>query len=280
MSTILAETDADFAAHWRAWHDQHERRRAGEHGFLAITSIRWLGPAPERFEDVPGEWSSDEDGPVVTLAEGERLELDGQPLSGTHRFGPLPERASLFAYWDVPHERAAVEIARRGGNDIIRPRHPLSRLRLDYAGTPSFAPSLRFVVEGRYMPFTTPREVTVGSVVDGLQHVYEAPGLISFELDGPWSLVAFNGHDGGLHLLFTDRTSGVTSYPANRSLDVAAPDDSGRVLLDFNRAVNLPCAYTPYATCPLPPAENRLGVAIEAGEQKPAPVREIELRGE
>jgi uncharacterized protein len=69
--------------------------------------------------------------------------------------------------------------------------------------------------------------------------------------------------------IFTDATSGVTTYAANRSLQVPAPDSDGTVILDFNRATNLPCAYTEFATCPLPPAGNRLPVAVEAGEQIP-----------
>jgi uncharacterized protein len=74
---------------------------------------------------------------------------------------------------------------------------------------------------------------------------------------------------GSLHILFTDATSGVTTYAANRSLRVQAPDADSTVTLDFNRATNLPCAYTDFATCPLPPAGNRLPVAVEAGEQIP-----------
>ena len=70
-------------------------------------------------------------------------------------------------------------------------------------------------------------------------------------------------------MLFTDATSGVTTYAANRSLFIAAPAEDGSVLLDFNRATNLPCAYTDLATCPLPPTENRLSVAVEAGEKTP-----------
>jgi uncharacterized protein len=269
MTATLTETSAEFAAAWRDWHDRHEAARAAEHGFLAISSIRWLTADAERFDDVPGAWSTGENGPVVELADGESLELDGQTLTGTHRFGPLAERSSQFATWSDGDETAAVEIARRGGNDIIRPRHPGYSIRAQYTGTPAYAPDARFAVEGRYVPFEAPREVTVGSVVDGLSHVYEAPGVVRFELDGPRELVAFNGHGGGLHVLFTDATSGVTTYAANRSLNIAAPDTDGRVLIDFNRATNLPCAYTPFATCPLPPAENRLAVAIEAGEQKP-----------
>ncbi|GLY97486.1 hypothetical protein Acsp02_47400 [Actinoplanes sp. NBRC 103695] len=68
--------------------------------------------------------------------------------------------------------------------------------------------------------------------------------------------------------MFTDETSGVTTYAANRSVTVT-PGPYGTVVLDFNRATNLPCAYTEFATCPLPPPENRLPVAVEAGEQYP-----------
>jgi uncharacterized protein (DUF1684 family) len=101
--------------------------------------------------------------------------------------------------------------------------------------------------------------------------VYDAPGRIEFALDGqPVSLTAFNGPPpGSLFVLFTDETSGVTTYAANRSLKVDPPDADGTVTLDLNRATNLPCAYTEFATCPLPPAENHLPVAVEAGEKKP-----------
>jgi uncharacterized protein (DUF1684 family) len=108
-------------------------------------------------------------------------------------------------------------------------------------------------------------------VVEGLRHVYDAPGEIEFAVDGqPLRLTAFNGRKpGSQHVLFADATSGVTTYPANRSLEVAAPGPGGAVVLDFNRAVNLPCADTEFATCPLPPAGNRLPVAVEAGEKMP-----------
>jgi uncharacterized protein (DUF1684 family) len=101
--------------------------------------------------------------------------------------------------------------------------------------------------------------------------VYDAPGRIEFELDGrQLSLTAFPGHGAGrLMVLFSDATSGVTTYAANRSLALEPPATDGTVVLDFNRAVNLPCAYTDLATCPLPPAENRLPVSVEAGLKIP-----------
>ena len=71
----------------------------------------------------------------------------------------------------------------------------------------------------------------------------------------------------GLFFVLADRTSGHGSYPAGRFLDAGWPGEDGKVVLDFNRAYNPPCAFTLFATCPLPPPENRLDLAITAGEK-------------
>ena len=256
-----------FEADWAAWHQRHEELRAHPRGFLAITGRHWLTPEPQRFDDAPGAWSADDDTVTVTLNDDEDLAVDGEPVHGTYTFAPIPERGQV----NPISGDAAIEVAKRGGNLIVRPRHPDNPLRTGYAGTPAYAPDPRWVIEGRYLPYDEPRDVTVGAVVEGLQHVYEAPGELEFAVDGrTLRLTAFNGRTpGSLHVLFTDATSGVTTYPANRSLEVAAPDADGAVILDFNHAVNLPCAYTEFATCPLPPAGNQLPVAVEAGEKLP-----------
>lgn len=258
-----------FEQQWKQWHTEHEQRRAAPHGFLAITGLHWLNGTPQRFSDAPGSWATGPAGVTVTLAEGEQLTVDGTAVTGTHRFGVLPERADV----KVASGDAVLEVARRGGFDILRPRHPANPRLAAYPGTPAYEPTEKWVVAGRYVAFDEPREVTVGAAVEGLEHVYTAPGRIDFEVGGtPLSLTVFNGDTPDtLFVLFTDATSGVTTYPANRSLAIAAPDPDGGVVLDFNRATNLPCAYTEFATCPLPPAENRLPVAVEAGEQSPAP---------
>jgi hypothetical protein len=256
-----------FEADWAAWHQRHEKLRAHPHGFLAITGRHWLTPEPQRFDDAPGAWSAVAGSVTVTLDDGEELAVDGEPVQGTYQFATIPERGQVNA----TAGDAAIEVARRGGHMIVRPRHPDNPLRTGYDGTPAYAPDPHWVIEGRYLPYDAPRDVTVGAVVEGLQHVYEAPGEIEFAVDGqPLRLIAFNGYKpGSLGVLFTDATSGVTTYPANRSLEVAAPGADGAVILDFNHAVNLPCAYTEFATCPLPPAGNHLPVAVEAGEKLP-----------
>jgi len=272
MSTLQSESvaavdDSAFTAEWQAWHDAHEKNRADPHGFLAVTSLNWLDETPTRYPDAPGSWSTSADGPAVTLADGEELVIDGQRVTGRYAFGVIPERGGVT----VSAGDAQFEVARRGGVDILRPRHPSHPTLVDYTGTPVYPPSPEWRVEGVFVPFDEPKPVTVGSVSEGLEHVYDSPGVVEFEVRGErFSLTAFNGTTpGSLFVLFTDATSGVTTYAANRSLQIAAPDDSGRVTLDFNRATNLPCAYTEFATCPLPPAENRLPIAVEAGEKTP-----------
>jgi uncharacterized protein len=249
---------------WTTWHAEHERRRADPHGFLAITSLNFLTSSPQRFPDAPGAWHTGPDGVVVDLAPGEELHHEGETITGRHAFGVLDERASIYpAFGD-----AVVEVAKRGGFDVIRPRHPDNPLLVHYKGTPAFAFDERWVVPGRFVPFDTPRDVTVGAAVEGLEHVYASPGRVEF---GDLALTVFNGHTpGSFFALFTDETSGVTTYAANRSLAIGPPAADGSVVLDFNRATNLPCAYTEFATCPLPPAGNRLPVAVEAGEKMPA----------
>jgi uncharacterized protein (DUF1684 family) len=268
MSAQVAGIDADrFNRAWHDWHREHDARLAGPHGFLAITGLHWLTDEPERWDDAPGAWSTGPDGVVVALDDGEELVIDGSPVRGEHRFGVLPERGGVTAGWGD----AVIEVAKRGGHDILRPRHPDHPLRTGFRGTPAYAPDPRWVTTGRYVAFDEPRPVTVGAAVEGLQHVYDSPGQLTFDLDGQTQrLTAFNGKDpGSLLVLFTDATSGVTTYAANRALQIDAPDSDGNVTLDFNRAANLPCAYTDFATCPLPPAENRLPIAVEAGEKTP-----------
>jgi len=262
-----AEDLDTFTADWAQWHRHKDALLAAPHGFLAVTGLHWLSGEPQRFPDAPGSWSTGPDGVVVDLADGEELVVDGAPARGRHAFGVVPERGGVLAGWG----EAVIEVARRGGHDIVRPRHPDNPLRTAFAGTPAYPPHPRWRVTGRYAPFDAPRPTTVGAAVDGLEHVYDAPGRIEFELAGrPFALTAFPGHGPGeLMVLFTDATSGVTTYAANRSLRVT-PDADGAVVLDFNRATNLPCAYTDLATCPLPPAENRLPIAVEAGERTPS----------
>src|SRR3954469_11370075 len=179
---------------WAQWHAEHERQLAEPHGFLAVTSLNFLTGDSRRFPDAPGEWSTGPDGVVVELADDEALTVDGVTVTGRHEFGVLGERSGVNARAGD----AVIEVAKRGGFDIVRPRHPDNPLRLAFRGVPAYEPAERWVHTGRFVPFDAPRDVTVDAAVEGLEHVYESPGRVEFEVDGtPLALTVFNGRTAG-----------------------------------------------------------------------------------
>jgi uncharacterized protein (DUF1684 family) len=253
-----------FAGEWQAWHTEREQALADPYGWLALVSLDWLEDSPRSYPGLPGLWWQDSSSAY----------FDPQGASVTYEGKPVTEVLRLSLINSGPGVRVVVgnlevEVARRSGY-LIRVHDPKASVLRDFHGVPSYDPDESFVFDGVFEAFDQPRPTTVGAVVEGLSHVYTAPGIVRFSRDGvEHTLTAFNGKDGGLSILFTDETSGVTTYAANRSLAVATPGSGGSVTLDFNRAVNLPCAFTDFATCPLPPEGNRLAFAVEAGEKTP-----------
>ncbi|MFI6071327.1 DUF1684 domain-containing protein [Actinoplanes sp. NPDC051343] len=236
-----------YAEDWAAWHQAHERRRARPHGLLAATGLHWLTADWQSFDDVPGEWRDGPDGVSVRSGQGER------------HLGHVDEDGVELMFGDV-----MAEVTRRGTDVILRPRDPRNPVRLAYQGTPAFPPDEKWIVAGRFVEDR--REITVGTVVDGLKLDDSQLGRVDFTVDGrPLSLTVFSGFE----IVFRDATSGVTTYGASRTLRIDPPAADGTVVIDFNRATNLPCAYTEFATCSLPPPENVLPIAVAAGEKAP-----------
>jgi uncharacterized protein len=267
VSALDSADEREFVRQWERWHHAHEQRRARPHGFLAITGLHWLSDEPTRYDDVPGAWSSDGRDVAVLLEDDEELIADDQRVVGSHRFRDIDE-VGIGAWFGEGY----VEVARRDGHFMIRPRHPDNDVRTRYVATPTFPPKVHWAVQGVFHPHGETQSVRVDTSVEGLTQDYESVGDIEFVLDQQvLRLVAFQDDDPReLFIVFTDLTAGTTTYRACRFLTVDAPDDDGRVLVDFNRATNPPCAYTDFATCPLPPRANHLSVGIEAGEMVPS----------
>ncbi|GAB3522574.1 DUF1684 domain-containing protein [Arthrobacter monumenti] len=253
-----------FMKEWKAWHLTREAKLAEPFGWLSVTAMHWLSSDPQKYDGVPGTWSSDRSGIVVELDEGEELFVEGEPVSGRYAFGTLHERESVT----VRTEAFAVEIARRGGYCFLRPRHPDAPALDAFKGVATFEPDPRWQFAGRFR--ADRHTVTVGSVVRSVHHEYLSPGTIEFTAYGQTQrLTAFPGTEpDSFQVLFTDGTSGASTSSLCRALYIPAPDEDGNVMLDFNRAVNMPCSFTGHATCPLPPSENRLPFAVEAGEKE------------
>ncbi len=248
----------DFDAEWQAWRDAREERLRDPHGWLSITAIHWLTPAPQRFDDVPGEWSGVDRRATVRLGPGETLGLESGAVlaDGVHVFESLDDIGLRLAFGD-----AVAQVAERDGRVIVRPRHPDSPNLRAYRGTPCYPADPAWALPGRFEAYDVPQDRAEGDAV----------GEVAFDHGGSeHRLVAWGEDDGSLWILFRDATSGITTYAALRQLVVAPPTPDGRVRIDFNRAYNMPCAYTEFATCPVAPTANTLTFAVEAGEQIPA----------
>src|SRR5262249_48659077 len=136
----------------------------------------------------------------------------------------------------VHHEGRVLEVIRRTGNYAVRVHDPAAPTLRTFAGVPTYSPDPRWVVPGRFVAYAEPNIVTTGAVVDGLEHRHVAAGTIEFTVGAATERVVAFGTPDDLRVLFTDATSGVTTYPAARALAVGAAAADGSVRLDFNRA--------------------------------------------
>jgi uncharacterized protein (DUF1684 family) len=157
-------------------------------------------------------------------------------------------------------------IIKRGDRFGLRLKDPASEYRRNFHGIETFPAREEYRVTAAWV--AEPVKIPILNVL-GQTDQMQSPSYATFQLHGrQYRLrpVLEAPDDRELFFIFRDQTSGKETYPAGRFLYSAMPEN-GKVVLDFNKAYNPPCAFTPYATCPLPPAENRLAVRIEAGEK-------------
>src|SRR5882724_4799201 len=196
-----------YVQDWQEWKADRERTLAEPYGWLALISLDWLDETPRRYGELPGVWWQDADAAYVD-PQGAELAHEGDVLTGVRRF----ELVNSGAGTRVLAGEVEIEVARRSGY-LIRVHDPKARALADFHGVPSYAPAPEWLLSGRFEAFDSPRPTTVGAVVEGLSHVYTAPGVVRFSYDGvEHTLTAFNGKNGGLSILFADATSGVTTY--------------------------------------------------------------------
>jgi uncharacterized protein (DUF1684 family) len=253
-----------------------ETKLTSDTGWLTIAGLSFLtkpettfGSDPSNDIVLPGATPaqvgafvlSDEGRVSVTLAPGIEVKLlDGTAFSGgevrTDGDGP-PDRLVIGDVQVWVHES--------GDRPAIRIRDRNNPLRRSFTGMKWYPVNAAYRVEATFVPYDTPKALKIPNLLGDIDTMM-APGRAIFTLNGTeHRMVAVTDGD-ELWFIFRDLTSGDTTYPAARFLYTPAPAD-GKVVMDFNRAENPPCAFNPFATCPLPPPENRMKVRVEAGEQ-------------
>jgi uncharacterized protein (DUF1684 family) len=268
--------EAAYVQEMAQWRAEREERLRSETGWLSLIDLFWLpegsstfGSAPENDLVLPAGLPA-HGGTFVR--KGATLSVQAAPGGALHLAGkPVVGDTPLSFESDDPLTlgRLTLEIIRRADRYGVRVRDPESPLRRDFKGREWFPVDARYRVTARFVADPKPQTVSIVNVL-GQASDEPSPGRVEFELDGTKVTLRPMIEDGDASqwfYVFRDATAPSQTYGGGRFL-YSEPAADGRVVLDFNKAYNPPCAFNPYTTCPLPPKENQLAVAIPAGERK------------
>jgi uncharacterized protein (DUF1684 family) len=284
LSTVLIASVAaaalgqgSYESSISTWRQKHEAGLKADDGWLTVSGLFWLkdgdnsfGSDPDNDVVLPGNKGPARAGKFI-LKHGEikvRANADAGVYEGEKSIRDLVLKTDSDKSPDVLRIGDLSLIAiKRGERYGIRIKDTNSRPRREFTGLHWFPVQESYRVTAKFVPGAEGREIAITNVLGDVQNM-KSPGTLIFNLNGhPYSLDPVAEDDGKLFIIFRDSTGGRSTYAAGRFLYADAPKD-GVVTLDFNKAENPPCAFTAYATCPLPPRQNILDGSIEAGEKR------------
>ncbi len=262
-----------------AWRMRRADSLTSDSGWLTLTGLFWLKPGDNTFGRAASNALSLDNAALADSAgsfvlSADKVRFVARPGSGvTHDGQPV---AALDLSSDVHGEPTVLAsgalrffIIERSGNVGVRVRDLNNPHRLNFQGLMYFPVSTAWVFNARFEPYRPAHHIKITNIL-GMEEDDESPGAVVFTKNGrQWRLdtVLEEPGDQELFVMFADATSGRETYGAGRFLYIPLPVN-GRALLDFNKAFNPPCALNDFATCPLPPYQNRLKLKVEAGEKK------------
>ena len=261
LAGAMLAVAADYKTEIAEWRRTREANLKADGGWLSVAGLFWLHEGANRFGKDPSNDIVLPDGPdragafelrsaKVTVSMDGRTRVMGIDAADSVKVG----RLSLF-------------VIKRGDRIGIRLKDPESSYRRDFHGIDYYPANQAYRVTAKFVPAA--RTIPIPSIL-GYTEPSKSPGYAVFRLQGKeyrLTPILEEPDAQSLFFIFRDQTANKETYGAGRFLYSDLPKD-GQVVLDFNKAYNPPCAFTDYATCPLPPPENRLAVRIEAGEQR------------
>lgn len=280
ITVVVAVLLAGCASHpgptqpvaWHRWRAKRAESIGGTNGWTTLVGLQWLEPGTNTV-DRPGSPMGHRLGVVVR--QGSEARFIPEPGVGVRRQDGAPAAGSLRSDHDGKAKPDVLVsgtlrffLIARGERLGIRFKDSEAPTRAAFRGLEYFPYQAGWRLEGRFERFAEPRQVEIIDVT-GNRKLEPVPGLIRFDHDGRTSYLEalWDEEDQEYLVLFRDRTSGRSTYGSGRFLHVAKEDAAGRVVVDFNHAYNPPCAFSAFATCPIPPRSQWLPFDIRAGEK-------------
>lgn len=257
------------------WRQQYEASLRSDTGWLTVSGLFWIHEGKNTFgsatnndvvlpSPVPanaGYFDLQNGKTTVHVNPGVLITMGGKPVT-TAELQP-DSKTDRLVIGDL-----TFFVHASGSRYGIRLKDKNSKLRKEFTGLHWFPVNESYRVTAKYVAYDNPREVEIETVL-GDRDKTKLIGFVTFQLGGKeFRLDAEKDDDSdGLFIVFRDLTSKKDTYPAARFLTTVKPEN-GKVDLDFNIAVNPPCAYNPFSTCPLPSPGNRMQIEIPAGEKR------------
>lgn len=275
----LSVDEAQYLSDENLWRIQRQEKLTQPDGWTSLIGLHWL-TLPSHYvgssarsgirlaagPDSLGMFTRDGQRVFFTPDSGVPLTLDGEPLKGRVELKDDSQGAPSVVGFD--EGKGKLTVIQRAGNRALRVKHADALARTQFQPIEYWPPDRDWRVEATFVPHPAGKTLPIATII-GTTDDTPNPGALEFQREGKtFRIEALDQGESTLSLIIADRTSGHESYGAGRYLDVPRPDAQGKVVIDFNRAYNPPCAFTPFATCPLPPNENRLDLAITAGEKR------------
>ena len=275
---IAADTGDDYTRKIESWRAGRLERLQSPTGWLSLVGLEWLKPgrntvgaasdndiviagAPAHLGSV--DWDGDKVN--ISLKADSGALIDGQLLGSAEMLDDSHEKPTTVSFGT----KRFYLVDRAGGKKGLRIKDSKAETRTHFLGLDYYPVDPSWHIEARWVAFDPPHTLEIPNVLGTIDKM-TVPGKAVFEHEGKTFelLPVLETEDADeLFYIIADKTSGKETYGAGRFFYSAMPKD-GKVVLDFNKAYNPPCAFTPYATCPLAPPENRMPVAVRAGEKK------------
>ena len=271
-------TGAAYTEEVEQWKAKRLASLKDEDGWLSLVGLHWLKEGENRIGSDPSNEVALPEGKAPRVAgslflNSGAVKIEARPDSGITSEGKPVTSLDLKSDADgkpttLKLGALTFHVIKRGERIGVRVKDSASPERTNFRGLEYFPTDERWRVDARFEPYNPPKKIPIVNVLN-MEEDNPSPGAIVFDIDGKTYRLDALTEEGEeqFFIIFADATSSHETYGAGRYLYAGPPDPQGRIVIDFNKAYSPPCAFTKYATCPLPPDQNRLPVRVEAGEK-------------